>query len=120
MAQVTVMLNGFAYPVGCEDGQEAHLSAMAQQVEGRIDSIKALGGNSGEARLLVLAALLMADELHDMRVELDSLRVAAGRAARRAEPKDGRDAETARRIGRLASRAEQLASSLEQPSGPAS
>ena len=67
MAQVTVKINGYAYTVGCEDGQEPHLLAMAEQVESRIESIKALGGHSGEARLLVMAALLMADELHDMR-----------------------------------------------------
>ena len=62
MAQLTVKINGYAYNVGCEDGQEQHLQAMAAQVEKRIDSIKALGGNTGEARLLVLASLLMADE----------------------------------------------------------
>ena len=60
MAQMTIRINGYAYTVGCEDGQEAHLQAMAEAVEKRIDSIKALGGQSGESRLLVLAALLMA------------------------------------------------------------
>ena len=38
---------------------------MAAEIERRIGGIKALGGQSGEARMLVLAALLMADELHD-------------------------------------------------------
>ena len=70
MAQLTVKINGYAYNVGCEDGQEAHLQEMARQVEQRIDSIKALGGQSGESRLLLLAALLMADELHDTGIEL--------------------------------------------------
>jgi cell division protein ZapA len=117
MAQVTVKINGYAYTVGCEDGQESHLLAMASQVEGRIDSIKALGGNSGEARLLVLASLLMADELHDLRAEVDSLRASGTRAAKRAEPKPNPDPEVARRLGRLATRAEQLAASLERPAG---
>ncbi len=112
MAQVTVKINGYAYTVGCEDGQEAHLQAMAGEVEGRIDSIKALGGTSGEARLLVLAALLMADELHDLRIELESLRALAQRtpAKRGAE----REAEAARRLGKLAGRAEQIANGMEQ------
>ena len=66
MAQVTIKINGYAYVVGCEDGQEAHLQSMAAAIERRIDQIKALGGQSGEARLLVLAGLLMADELHDL------------------------------------------------------
>ena len=33
MAQVTVRINGYAYAVGCEDGQEAHLLSMVEQVE---------------------------------------------------------------------------------------
>ena len=77
MAQVTIKLNGYSYTVGCEDGQEQHLTAMAAQVENRIESIKALGGSSGESRVLMLTALLMADELHDLRIETDGLRAAA-------------------------------------------
>ncbi len=116
MAQVTVKINGYAYTVGCEDGQEEHLTAMAAEVEGRIDSIKALGGSSGEARLLVLASLLMADELHDTRLEMETLRAMAPRAgARRAGPEKSSEAELARRISRLAARAEQIAAELDPP-----
>ncbi len=116
MAQLTIKINGYAYTVGCEDGQEQHLQAMCEQVEKRVESIKALGGNSGEAKLLVLASLLMADELHDLRVELEALRAGAARAAKRATAAEAKaDPEVVRRLGRLATRAEQLASSLEQP-----
>ncbi|MEJ1979269.1 MAG: cell division protein ZapA [Acetobacteraceae bacterium] len=112
MAQVTVKINGYAYTVGCEDGQEQHLQGMAQQVESRIESIKALGGPSGEGRLLVLAALLMADELHDTNIELQTLRNGTPAPAS-AEPKpDGRNA---RRLSRLARKAEDIAASIEQP-----
>ncbi len=120
MAQVTVRINGYAYTVGCEDGQEAHLLAMAEQVEGRINSIRALGGQSGEARLLVLAGLLMADELHDRGVELARLRAAppapsdAGAPAVAARDA-AREAESAERLRRLALRAEEIAVSLENP-----
>ena len=111
MAQVTVKINGYSYTVGCEDGQEGHLIAMAHQVEQRIDSIKALGSSSGENRLLVLAALLMADELHDTKVEIDQLR-----ASIPAKPVRGKsEAEASRRISRMAARAEQIANGLEQP-----
>src|SRR5580698_8803862 len=106
MAQVTVKINGYAYGVGCEDGQEAHLQAMAEQVDTRVDSIKALGGNSGEARLLVLAALLMADEIHDLRIEMENLRAVASRAAKGGKATDAAkpDSEITRKIGRLAVR----------------
>jgi cell division protein ZapA len=120
MAQVTVKINGFAYTMGCEDGQEQHLLAMAEQVETRIDSIKRIGGNTGEARLLVLAALLMADEIHDLRIELDNLRSVATRAAKKdakekaGEPGAKPDSELGRKLGRLALRAEQIAEGLER------
>jgi cell division protein ZapA len=116
MAQVTVKINGFAYPVGCEDGQEAHLMAMAAQVDTRVESIKALGGNSGESRLLVLAALLMADEIHDLRVEVENLRAASIRVGKKERPADAAkvDGDLLRKIGRLAGRAEAIADGLEQ------
>ena len=122
MAQLTVKINGYAYTVGCEDGQEAHLQEMAAQIQTRIDSIKALGGNpTGEGRLLVLAALLMADELHDSAIELNNLRnakAALDRANGTVKPDDAEEkAEAAnkRRLARLARKAEDIAASIEQP-----
>ncbi len=103
MAQVTLRINGYVYTVGCEDGQESHLQAMADEVEQRITRIKALGGQSGEARLLLLASLLMADELHDLKTELTQ------GALPSTDPALGR------RIERLAERAEAIAESLSRP-----
>jgi cell division protein ZapA len=107
MAQLTIKINGYAYTVGCDDGQEHHLQRMAAEVESRIDSIKALGGQSGESRLLVLAALLMADELHDQKAMLTNLQSELSRL-----PKA--EAESRRRLARLADRAEEIAHGLEQ------
>jgi cell division protein ZapA len=99
MAQLTVRINGFAYPVGCEDGQEPHLLAMAADVDQRIANIKAIGNQTGEARLLVLAALLMADEIHDLKASL----------ATRTDSPPSR-----RRLSRIAEKAEDLATQIEQ------
>ncbi|CAH2604668.1 Cell division protein ZapA [Rhodovastum atsumiense] len=116
MAQVTVKVNGYVYTVGCEDGQEAHLQAMAAQVDSRIDSIKALGGPSGESRLLLLASLLMADEIHDIRAELEQLRALVKRtSAIRTTAEPAVDAATTKRLGDLAKRAEEIADSMERP-----
>ena len=116
MAQVTVKVNGYTYTVGCEDGQEGHLQAMAAQVDRRVESIKALGGSSGESRLLLLVALLMADEVHDLRAEVDALRITTTHPPRTAGEADAQaDAELAQRLGRLAARAEEIAASLEHP-----
>ncbi len=113
MAQLTIQINGYAYTVGCEDGQESHLEAMAGQVEQRVNSIKALGGPSGEARLLMLASLLMADELHDLGVEM---------AAQKSQPSPRRTTAAPaapptwlqERLLKLADHAEAIADGLEK------
>ena len=43
MAQLTIKINGYAYTVSCEDGQEAHLQAMAQDIDQRVGKIKEMG-----------------------------------------------------------------------------
>ena len=105
MAQVTLRINGYAYTVGCQDGEEQHLKAMASEVERRIESVKAAAGQSGEARMLVMASLLMADDLYEMGKALRS----GQPAALPTEPKLGR------RLGKLAQRAEDIALNLEHP-----
>jgi cell division protein ZapA len=104
MAQVTIRINGYAYTVGCEDGQEPHLEKMAAEIEQRIDSIRALGGQSGEARLLMLAALLLADELHDIRKAAVETPVEA--------PAPKPDTEKRAKLRRLTARAEEIAADL--------
>ena len=112
MAQVTVRINGYAYAVGCEDGQEPHLQSMAAQVERRIERIKSIGGQSGEARLLALDALLMADELHDLAAE----KLPSGTASALAEGEQARSRmiERAQLVAGLAERAEAIAAALER------
>jgi len=104
MAQVLLRINGYAYPVGCEDGQESHLQAMAAQIDERIARVKRMGGQSGETLLLVLAALLMADELHDAGIDLRETR--AGKLPLR-------DPALGRQLAELATRAEGIAAGLD-------
>ena len=82
MAQVTLRINGYAYTVGCKDGEEQHLQAMAGEVERRIETIKAAAGPSGEARMLVMASLLMADDLYEMDQALKAARAGQPRRSR--------------------------------------
>ncbi len=105
MAQVTLRINGYAYTVGCKDGEEEHLQAMAGEVERRIDTVKAVAGQSGEARMLVMASLLMADDLY----ELSKGRQGGAPMPAPTDPKLGR------RLGKLAQRAEDIALDLERP-----
>jgi cell division protein ZapA len=115
MAQVTVRINGYSYTVGCQDGEEQHLTQMADQVERRIDSIKAVAGQSGEARMLVMAALLMADDLFEMGKTLKDAQAmaAATSSAQAPAAAPAPDAKLNRRLGKLARRAEDIAAGLE-------
>lgn len=67
MAQVVLKINGFPYTLGCPDGQEENLQALGAELDKRVTSIKAQVGNLGEARLLVMAGIMLADELSDLR-----------------------------------------------------
>jgi cell division protein ZapA len=108
MGQVTVRVGGYSHPVSCEDGQEGHLVALASEVDKRVSSIKAMGGQFNEARLLLLASLLLADEVHDLKVA-----VAQGRGAPAAAPAD--DPRLAERLARIADRIEGIAANLDRP-----
>jgi cell division protein ZapA len=74
MAQVTVTINGRKYEIACDDGQEAHLTRLSQYVDRRVDELVAAVGQVGNARLLVMTSLLVADELSEVYTELDSFR----------------------------------------------
>lgn len=74
MAQVTVRVGGYAHPVACQDGQEKHLTNMAAEVDKRISALKAMGIQFGETRMLLLAALQLADEAMDLKAENDALK----------------------------------------------
>jgi cell division protein ZapA len=97
MAQVTLTIGGRAYDLACRDGEEDHLLALSAIVDSRVsDAGRAVGGGN-EARQLVMAALLLADELSDLRAGApDPLR-----------------AELVHGIGALAERIETLAQRLE-------
>lgn len=107
MARVDVMINGRTYPVACGDGQEDRVREMARYVEGRVAEIKTVAGSASDTHLLVMAALLLADELADSR----AAEARAGGAGDRASDRDG---EVAAAIGRLAGRMEAIAARLER------
>jgi cell division protein ZapA len=110
MAQVTLRINGYAYTVGCRDGEEQHLQDMAGEVERRIEGIKGAVGQSGESRMLVMAALMMADDLFEAekRLKADGHPGATSIPAK-PDPKLGR------KLGKLAKQAEDIAARLEHP-----
>jgi cell division protein ZapA len=70
MAEVTVNVSGRAYRFDCGDGEEARLKDLAAYVKGRVDALAREHGNAGDERLLLMAALLITDELWDAQAAL--------------------------------------------------
>ena len=108
MAQVTVEINGSKYQIACDDGQEAHLKRLGDYIGNRVQELSAAVGQVGDARLLVMVSLLIADELSDAYSELSVARGGDGAAARM-----GREESLSVAIVGLAERIEYIAETLE-------
>lgn len=73
MAAVIVSIAGRTYRMSCEDGEEQRLEQLAKYVEGKILSMKEGFGEIGEQRIVVMAALAIADEASDARGRMHDL-----------------------------------------------
>ncbi len=109
MGQVSVDIGGRNYLLSCRDGDEAHLKQLAGGIADKAEGLTQSLGPMSEARLLLMAALMVADELHDAR---------NGKAPSWIPPRSN-DAEVADRLAALLQRAERLAALLERAEQPA-
>jgi cell division protein ZapA len=96
MSNVTLTIGGRFYSVACGEGEEAHIEALGRTIDSKLTGMPNLGGQS-EARTLLFAALLLADELHELR-------------SGKAPAEDGQSADA---LERLADTLEGLATRLE-------
>jgi cell division protein ZapA len=86
MAHVTVTVNNASYTLACDDGEEAHLAALAKQFDKRVAEVKRDAKNASDAQLLVMAGLLLEDELDAANLgDEDKFAVLLENAARRME-----------------------------------
>ena len=124
MSQVNVTINGRQFRMACADGQEGHLQQLARELDERIVALRGQFGEIGDARLTVMAALMVADELAEAnkklkRLEADyaALQDARGTASERAQ---ATQAAIASAFNTAAERIEGLAKKLSQTgaSGP--
>ena len=88
MPLVNVLVNGRAYTVACDDGEEDHVRELGQFLDKRVRELSGSVGQVGDARLLLMAGLVVADELaealtklHDRENELAALKSAPAQIA---------------------------------------
>ena len=70
MSQVEVTVNGKNYQIICDDGQEARLAELGEYLETRVQELVSSIGQVGDTRLLVMTALMIADELAQVHADL--------------------------------------------------
>jgi cell division protein ZapA len=73
MSHINVTINGRQYRMACEEGQEVRLLKLAEDLESRVEALRGKFGEIGDARLTVMAALTVCDELLDATARIRAL-----------------------------------------------
>jgi len=111
LGEVSITINGRRFDIACDDGQEQNLIRLGAFVDSRVSALAASVGQVGDMRLLVLASLMIADELHDATAAREAK--TDDTPARQPEPVDENALATA--LENLCERVESIAARLETP-----
>lgn len=103
MGQINVKVGDHSYPLACRDGEEAHLMALAAHLDRKAAELSTTLGRMSEPRLLLMAGILIADELFELRQA----------QAKQAAPQLSEDM-TVQLLDKVAERIEALAQALER------
>ncbi len=116
MPSVSVMINGKAYRMACDEGQEQHLLGLGERLNEAIDDLRAAFGEIGDQRLIVMAAITMADRaaesarrLAEAKSQLSELRNEASKSPARERQVEE---EVARAVNEAAERVTEIARRL--------
>jgi cell division protein ZapA len=119
MAQVTVTIDGKSYRMACEEGQEAHLTGLAQNLDQYVIHLKRQFGEIGDLRLTVMAGIMVMDELfeanrakNELLEEVEALRRTREGVSAAAERND---AAVAGMISEIAQQVKDISAKLEGP-----
>jgi cell division protein ZapA len=122
MAQVVVTIDGKAYRMACEEGQEAHLEGLAQGFDRYVGHLKGQFGEIGDLRVTVMASIMVMDELSEatrrigeLEREMEALRQNRDNATSIVEKSDQA---LAGMLGELSAQVRQIADKLNAAGAP--
>ena len=104
MAQVTVTIDGKAYRMACDEGQEEHLIDLAQRFDRYVSHLKESFGEIGDQRLTVMAGIMVMDELSELQKRVKGMESEVGDAAQDARRRADQGRQERRRADRRARR----------------
>jgi cell division protein ZapA len=117
MPSLQLVVNGRTYEVACDPGQEPHVRELARDLDERIKRLIQTVGPGSEGRLLLMAGLLLSDELHEANNQLRRAgeeRAAASReGAQQPERRAAEEHQLAETLDGIATRLESIAAQLE-------
>lgn len=124
MATITVTIDGKAYRMACDEGQEEHLAGLADRFDQYVGHLKSSFGEIGDLRLTVMAGIMVMDELQEtqkrlqkLESEVENLRRARDEALDRIDRNDSTLANAVNEVsGRLEAMAISLAPRIENTS----
>ena len=119
MTHVMVTINGKAYRMACDEGQENHLISLSEKFDQHVAQLRESFGEIGDQRLTVMAGIMITDEMQELEKRVRSLEadISTLKASRDAALGSIQEieAEMARRLNKAAEKVEMLAEDLMKP-----
>ena len=71
VADVDININNRNYRISCKDGEEERISALASKINNEVTSLVDQIGQLGEARMILLAAIILLDRLDENETKVE-------------------------------------------------
>ncbi len=113
MAEVNLHVNGKSYGISCDDGQEERVLNLGRYIDSRVREIASAGAAATESHLLVLASLLLADEVFDLKETNKKLKTVKTETVKESDFSSEEQANVKNAIARLALRIDFIAESMQ-------
>ncbi len=73
MADVDIIINSRTYRISCKDGEEDRIKSLSSQINNEVKSLVSKIGQLGEARMILLAALILLDKSDDNQDKMEEI-----------------------------------------------
>ncbi len=113
MSEVSITINGRIYEIGCDVGQEGRVAELAAYIDQRLQQISRSGAAYSDAHLMVLTALVLADEIYEAREGGAPKRVSASVAAAAAPANKEDEQALARLLDQITKRIDGIAARVQ-------
>jgi cell division protein ZapA len=113
-SKVTLTLNGRAFTVACDEGEEKRVQYLAQYIDQKMRDVSRTGGAANnETYQWLLTSLMLADELLTAREQLDNSQMDTSQQSVKSQRQTEIDVEA---VQHLTQRIEELADQLKATS----